>query len=133
MVPPIEAARVAAQKKITIHTIAIGDPTSVGEEKLDEETLKQTASTTGGNYYFAANREELVSIYDELDKIETREVQVISHRPRLDLFYWAVLIALVFSAIPRISALFRSKSTRTSIDAEVVRVNPQTGKLEVSS
>ena len=43
-VPPVEAARVAAQRHIRIHTVAIGDPTTVGEEKLDEQALRDVAS-----------------------------------------------------------------------------------------
>ena len=55
-VPPIEAARVASERGIRIHTVAIGDPTTVGEEKLDEETLRRVAQRSGGSYFFAGDR-----------------------------------------------------------------------------
>jgi Ca-activated chloride channel family protein len=47
-VPPVEAARVAAQRGIRIHTVAIGDPQTVGEEKLDEAALREVAEAAGG-------------------------------------------------------------------------------------
>ncbi|MEZ5430152.1 MAG: hypothetical protein R3F31_03035 [Verrucomicrobiales bacterium] len=84
--PPIEASRIAGERGIRIHTVAIGDPATVGEEKLDEKTLRQVARTAGGSYFFAADREALAGIYGELDRIETRQVKVISHRPKRDLF-----------------------------------------------
>jgi Ca-activated chloride channel family protein len=96
-VPPAEASRIAKDKGITIHTVAFGDPTSVGEEQLDAETLNAVAKNTGGRYFYAADREELEAIYKELDRIETRKVETISHRPRLDLFHWPLAFALVLS------------------------------------
>ena len=39
-VPPAEAAGVAKDKGIVIHTVAIGDPAAAGEDKLDEAALK---------------------------------------------------------------------------------------------
>lgn len=131
-VPPVEAARVAAQRDIRIHTVAIGDPSSVGEEKLDEEALKQVASTAGGSYFFAADREELSGIYEELDKLETRQVDVISHRPRTDLFFWPLLAALLVSVLEKCLYLLRqSRKTIPVSKAGTVRVHPLTGKMEV--
>ncbi|MEM6279125.1 MAG: VWA domain-containing protein [Verrucomicrobiota bacterium] len=131
-VPPIEAARVAAQRDIRIHTVAIGDPSSVGEEKLDEETLKQVASTAGGSYFFAADRAELEGIYDELDRIETRQVDVISHRPRRDLFFWPLLVMLLISVAEKGVFVLRQRRLSAPIANESrVRVHPLTGKLEV--
>ena len=59
-VPPTEAAGIAADKGIVIHTIGVGDPTAAGEEKFDEQTLKDVASKTGGRYFYAGNRVALV-------------------------------------------------------------------------
>ena len=94
-VPPVEAARVAADRGITIHTVAIGDPTTVGEEKLDEPTLRAVATSTGGEFFLAMNRDELAGIYDRLDDVETRDVQTVSHRPRRDLYCWPLAAALL--------------------------------------
>lgn len=89
-VPPVEAARVARDRGIVIHTVAVGDPQAAGEDRLDEAALKEVATTTGGGAYRAMDREGLAQIYDRLDAIETRRVDVVSFRPRRDI-YWAPL------------------------------------------
>jgi Ca-activated chloride channel homolog len=134
-VPPVEAARIAAQRDIRIHTVAIGDPSTVGEDKLDETTLRATARATGGKYFFAADRQALAGIYDELDRIETREIKVVTHRPRIDLFPWLVLAALLVALGEKAFAIWsqtRSHGAKHAV-AESVRVHPITGKLEVTS
>ena len=131
-VPPVEAARVAAQRDIRIHTVAIGDPLTVGEEKLDEAVLRQVAEVAGGKYFFAADREGLAGIYAELDRLETREIKVISHRPRKDIFYWTLLVALLLSLMEKTTFILQHKRASTAAPAQgSVRVNPITGKLEV--
>jgi Ca-activated chloride channel homolog len=132
-VPPTEAARVAHERGIRIHTVAIGDPTTVGEEKLDEITLRAVAQGTGGSYFFAGDRQQLAGIYAELDKIETRQVKVISHRPRNDLFYWPLLAGLVLSLADKSVRLLRQSRATMAKTRVSVRVDPLTGKLEVSS
>jgi len=87
-VPPAIAARIAADQGIVLHTVAVGDPSSAGEEKLDEATLKEMAAATGGKYFFAGDRQQLEGIYDTLDRLETRNIETISHRPWVDLFHW---------------------------------------------
>jgi len=131
-VPPIEAARVAKERGIRIHAVAIGDPTTAGEEKLDEAALRGVAETSGGSFFFAADRQQLMSIYEELDKIETRQVKVISHRPRRDLFYWPLLAALLVSLGEKAGMLLRrSRISGGQSAAGTVRVDPLTGRLEV--
>jgi len=92
-VPPAEAAAVAKDKGIVIHTVAIGDPAAVGEDKLDEKALQDVAGTTGGGYYRAMDREQLADIYRRLDQTETRKFDTVTFRPRTDLF-WVPLAAM---------------------------------------
>jgi Ca-activated chloride channel homolog len=133
-VPPAEAARVAKERGIRIHTVAIGDPTTVGEEKLDVEALRTVAQSTGGSYFFAGDRQQLAGIYADLDKIETRQVKVISHRPRNDLFYWPLLAALALWLVEKsILVLRQSRATPAAVATGAVRVDPLTGKLEVAA
>ncbi len=130
--PPIEAARVANERDIRIHTVAIGDPTTAGEEKLDEETLQAVAKTAGGSYFFAGDREQLEGIYQELDNIETRDIQTVSHRPRLDLFFWPVLFALLLYFTDSLkSVVKKNRSGSLPEKTRRVRVHPGTGQLEV--
>ncbi len=132
-VPPAEAARVAAQRDIRIHTVAIGDPTTVGEEKLDEAALREVAAAAGGNYYFAADRKALAGIYGELDKVETREVNTASHRPRRDLFPWVLLAALVLSLTEKFVRCRMPRRAGAHATPAAVRVNPLTGELGVTA
>ena len=131
-VPPGEAARVAKERGIRIHTVAIGDPTTVGEEKLDVEALRVVAQSSGGSYFFAGDRQELAGIYTQLDKIETRQVKVISHRPRNDLFYWPLLAALGLWLAEIAFAVMRRSRVRTAPSPVSVRVDPLTGRLDVA-
>ena len=87
-VPPAQAAKIAQDNNIIIHVVGVGDPAATGEEQLDEEALNDVASTTGGRYFHAADRDELEEIYTELDRIDSREVEAESYRPRTDLFHW---------------------------------------------
>jgi len=94
-VPTAQAARIAQDNDIVIHVVGVGDPTATGEEKLDEEALNTVASTTGGRYFHAADRDELQEIYLELDRIDVREIESESYRPRTDLFHWPLAAFMI--------------------------------------
>jgi Ca-activated chloride channel family protein len=72
---PLEAAQAAADRGVRIHTIGIGSPTGTNlhingftvHTQLDENLLKQISQISGGTYYNAANEQELVKIYDNLN------------------------------------------------------------------
>jgi Ca-activated chloride channel family protein len=86
--PPAKAAEVARKKRITIHTIGIGDPTATGEDKLDTEMLGKIAAGSGGRYFFGTDQQQLQSIYDTLDRITPVEQKVLTWHPRTELFQW---------------------------------------------
>jgi len=65
-VPPPQAAKIAADNGIVIHVIGVGDPTSTGEEVLDEEALRSVASTTGGRYLIAMSSKTSTPNWTEL-------------------------------------------------------------------
>jgi Ca-activated chloride channel homolog len=98
-VPPPQAAQIARDNDIVIYVVGVGDPTATGEEKLDEEALIDVASTTGGRYFHAADREQLADIYTELDGIDTREIIAETYRPRTDLFHWPLAAFLLFGLV----------------------------------
>lgn len=99
-VPPADAARIAKDKGIVIHTIAVGDPEAAGEEKLDEESLKEIAEVTSGSFFRALDRKQLQLIYEQIDALDTREAETISYRPRRELYIWplsgVVVLTLLF-------------------------------------
>lgn len=106
-VPPTEAARIASDNNITIHVIAIGDPSAVGEEKLDEETLKAVGKTTGGTYFHADDQLQLEEIYKEIDKLEVQEVQKEIYYPKTDLYHLPLGVFLLSSLLLYALRLFR--------------------------
>ena len=109
-VPPAQAAKIAQDNDIVIHVVGVGDPTATGEEKLDEEALGTVASTTGGRYFHAADRDELQEIYTELDRIDTREIEAESYRPRTDLFHWPLATFMILWLLFHTALLFRRRA-----------------------
>lgn len=95
MVPPVDAAKVAASQDIRIYTIAIGDPATVGEEALDTDTLQRVSELTGGRYFQAFDREELAQAYTAIGELEPELYETISFRPRQSLHWVPVGVALV--------------------------------------
>lgn len=97
LVPPERAAEIARDNGVVTYTIAIGDPTSVGEQALDEKTLENIASITGGSYFHANDRGELEAIYTRLDEVNPRQVETQSYRPLTDLYHWPLAAGVLLS------------------------------------
>jgi Ca-activated chloride channel family protein len=106
-IPPAEAARIARDNEILIHVVGVGDPTTTGEQALDEEALQAVADTTGGRYFFAQDRDQLAEIYDELDRLGTRDVEAETYRPRIDLFHWPLAAFLILVLVLNLGLLIR--------------------------
>ncbi len=107
-VAPIEAAGVAAENNIRIHTIGVGADAVTVEglfgkrvinpsRSLDEETLTAIADTTGGQYFRARNTRELAKIYDAINDMEPSAEESVGLRPRSELYIWPLALALFLS------------------------------------
>ncbi|MBD9359583.1 vWA domain-containing protein [Methylomonas fluvii] len=105
---PLKAAELAAEHHLKIYTIGIGaDEVLVrslfGTRRvnpsadLDEKTLTAIADATGGHYFRARNTEELEKIYLMLDQLEPVEKDKQYFRPRSELFYWPLGLALLLT------------------------------------
>ncbi len=94
-VPPFRAAGIASQNGVTIHTIAMGDPTTAGEQELDIEALQEISEITKGQYFMGMNREELEDIYHRLDELEPVEFETLSYRPRQPLYFYPLGIFFI--------------------------------------
>jgi Ca-activated chloride channel homolog len=121
-VPPVRAAEFARDRDVVIHTIGVGDPAQAGEEALDEAVLKGVATTTGGSYFHAADRNELEQIYARLDELAPRKVETVSHQPRRELFYWplgaALLLTLLYHGIAAVESRANGgRSGKTAAEA----------------
>jgi len=99
LVPPVRAAEIARDQDVRIYTIAMGDPQAAGEQQLDEATLQAVATTTGGAYYHADDRNELEQVYAELDRLTPRKVKTQSYRPERELYYWPLGLGLLLSMV----------------------------------
>lgn len=87
-VPPSTAAQIAKQKGIKVYTIGVGtngsiqitDPygfsTTTLETKIDEQSLKEIASVTGGKYFRATDEKMLRNVFDEIDSLEKTVLDV---------------------------------------------------------
>ncbi len=110
---PVQAADLAAQYHVRIHTIGVGaDALDVSalmgvpafsgwmrqrminpSADLDEKLLKQIADVTGGRYFRARDSAGLEEIYRALDQLEphARADEII--RPVAELYYWPLAAA----------------------------------------
>lgn len=94
-IPPLTAAKLAAENGVSIFTVAIGNPENTGEYAIDTTTLKEIANITGGKFYYAWNSEKLADIYTQIDKLKPKEVKEITHRPKFDLFIYPLFAVLL--------------------------------------
>ena len=119
-VPPVDAAKVAAQRDVRIYSIAIGDPATVGEEALDEETLKRVARETGGAYFQAVDQRQLAQAYADIATLEPELYESTSFRPRHSVHYIpvaaAVLLYLIYHLIAAALSYRQAKSRSGETD-----------------
>ncbi len=91
---PINAAAIAADRGVTIQTIGVGDPNGSGEDRVDLDMLDQIARATGGSFYYASDEDALTSVYAEIDAQNPRITETTSFRPKENLTYIPLAIAL---------------------------------------
>jgi Ca-activated chloride channel family protein len=106
---PEKAAAIAKDDGIVIDTVAVGDPTAVGEQKLDVKTLQDVAAMTGGSYFWAGDGPGLEKIYDEIDKLSTHQIESVSYRPKVDLYSWPLGAVLVLSMLLLAGRIVRTR------------------------
>jgi len=115
-VPPIEAAKVAADKAVTIYSIAIGDPLTLGEQALDLDVLMAIADISDGGYYQALDRAQLEAAYQAIDELEPQQYQTLSYRPRISLHHYPLAIftsgTLIFFVLMTFTAWRRKKGSQ---------------------
>jgi Ca-activated chloride channel family protein len=84
---PVEAAKLAADRGVRVFTVGVGTPDGevMGFEgwrmrvKLDEETLKNVANITRGQYFYAGNATDLKKVYRSLNSrftLEKKETEI---------------------------------------------------------
>ncbi|MCW8345712.1 VWA domain-containing protein [Vibrio sp. ZSDZ65] len=106
VIDPIKAAEIAQKYQTTIYTIGVGagemqvkdffmTRTVNTAEDLDEETLTQIATMTGGEYFRARNAQDLSKIYDTINALQPITQASQSWRPQTEWFWLPTLLALM--------------------------------------
>ncbi|PIQ97412.1 MAG: aerotolerance regulator BatA [Nitrospinae bacterium CG11_big_fil_rev_8_21_14_0_20_56_8] len=114
---PVQAAEIAKTFGIKVYAVGVGTrgkapflvDTFFGKKyvyqdvEIDEETLKQVAGMTGGQYFRATDYDSLKHIYEQIDRMEKSEVKVQDFSEYREMFPWflvpALLLALLESAL----------------------------------
>lgn len=103
VMPPLEAARLAAQTGLRIFTIGVGAAEqsmlglSVGNGDLDVDLLKKIAGITGGEYFRATDADALRAVYHEIDELEPASGNKQWLRPAAEWFTFPLTLALLLS------------------------------------
>lgn len=104
VMPPLEAARLAAQQGLKIYTIGVGAADDGGlfglgggNTDLDETTLRAIARITGGKYFRATDAAALQAVYDQIDQLEPTAGRQQWLRTTDEWFTWPLGIALLAS------------------------------------
>ena len=112
-IAPVTAAEIAKTFGIRVYAIGVGSygvvnvpvQTPVGiqyqqmESEFDENTLRQIAKTTGGEYFRATDNNKLRNIYREIDKLEKTKVNVKEFSKKSEDFYIFALAAFIMLAL----------------------------------
>lgn len=116
---PLKAAETAEKEGVIIYTVGIGSvkgvpiplyneagrnigfkkdrENQVVTSKLDEITLEKIALQTGGKYYRATGGEsELHKIYDEISKMEKKELASMKFSQYEDRFQYVLIFSIIF-------------------------------------
>lgn len=104
-----EAVFYAADKKVIIHTIALGTSeggeASYGISRADEEALKAISYETGGEFFSVKSKDQLVASFNEIKELK-KSKQILNLATYLNLIGLAFLIltyvltSTKYSAIP---------------------------------
>ena len=121
-IAPVTAAEIAKTFGVRVYTIGVGTQgeapypfqTAFGIQyqnvpvEIDEQTLKQMAATTGGQYFRATDNASLKEIYSEIDKMEKTKISVQEYSKKQEEYKnWAILlfVLLLVEILLRITLL----------------------------
>lgn len=106
-IDPLTAAEAAKTLGIKVYTIGagktgqvpvpvdtiFGTQVSYQESQIDEDTLRQVADITGGQYFRAEDTNALAQIYDQINQLEKSQVEIQVYNQYQELMIWLVLPA----------------------------------------
>jgi Ca-activated chloride channel family protein len=108
-IDPLTAAEAAKTLGIKVYTIGMGRPGQVpvpqqtlfgeqvvlAESQVDEATLQQIADTTGGKFFRAYDTQELVQVYDEINRLEKSDIEFQTFHRYQELAAWLLVPAIL--------------------------------------
>lgn len=124
-IPPDQAARIAKEHGLVIHTIGIGDVDATGEDRVDLAALQRISHATGGRSYQAFGREQdLADVYTQLDRLTPERIKQEVYRPQTEYFWMPLALALLIVTAYHLCALLiaiirGAARRRVSADGEV--------------
>jgi Ca-activated chloride channel family protein len=95
IIDPNTSIEIAKALKTKVYCIGVGTPKNniLG---IDEPLMRRIASQTGGEYFKAGNNKRLEEIYEEINKLETTEIEVNNLQRKSEAFLiWALLAGLM--------------------------------------
>jgi Ca-activated chloride channel family protein len=115
-IEPLTAADVAQAVGVRVYTIGVGSDGSIRrpvqgifgtryqtvQVEIDEETLREVAQRTGGQYYRATSEQKLEEIYREIGRLETTEITSevhVEYSERYAYFLWPGLLLLLVEVV----------------------------------
>jgi Ca-activated chloride channel family protein len=108
-IDPLTAAEAAKTLGIKVYTIGMGRPGQVpvpqqtlfgeqivlAESQVDEATLQQIADVTGGKFFRAYDTQELVQVYDEINRLEKSDIEFQTFHRYQELAAWLLVPAIL--------------------------------------
>ncbi|MDP0500012.1 MAG: VWA domain-containing protein [Verrucomicrobiota bacterium JB022] len=125
---PSLAAEAARASGVKVYTIGVGQSGEVQYPRFDRngnpvrnssgellmrwvttsvnfESLQEIADVTGGKFYRATNSEQLKEIYDEIDQLEKREVNINLWIDYAEAYIWPLALAFALLVLEAVLAL----------------------------
>jgi Ca-activated chloride channel family protein len=121
-ITPLNAAKAAQALGIRVYTIGAGTDGMVRmpirdpfggtryirqPSEIDEPTLREMASMTGGKFYRARDLNALKLVYDEIDQLEKTEINIDQYRYFEERFMPFLSLALAFLGLEKLLATTR--------------------------
>lgn len=102
-----QAVDLARKEGVKIYTIGVGGGYNsfvgaffgLNNTSLDEKSLKELAAETKGRYFRADDLAALDNVYRQIDQLEPQNQQQNFIYPRREIFYWALLGAILTAFI----------------------------------
>ncbi len=118
-VPPVQAARIAAARGVTLYTIGVGDLRAAGEEALNTAVLTQMAELTHGRFIRANDEQSLADAYRTLGELEPVAHRTTAYQPKRAISHYplagVVVLLGLYALVRAIRELLLAVSRRRSL------------------